>query len=137
MTFGTSAFYRRCDTGFGFLHDSPTFPIYVCKIVVPDMDRDQEGSSTNTCDLCSLSGQLKGKDSGEDPIEKLLRIAEVVYLPWGRTEEPVKCENLTCQELWDKLEKFVDVDWSSKKSSLINLSSKPDEAENKVKEAIR
>ena len=94
-------------------------------------------SSTNSCELCKLSGKLKGNDEGEDPIEQLLKIAEFVFLPWGRTEEPVKCQNLTCQQLWDKLEKFVDVDWSFEKSSLINLSSKPDEAENKVKEAIR
>ena len=94
-------------------------------------------SSTNSCELCKLSGQLKGKDGGEDPIAKLLRIAEVVFLPWGRTEEPVKCQNLTCQELWDKLQKFVEVDWSFKKSSIINLSSKQDEAEEKVEKAIR
>ena len=102
------------------------------KIVIPDM-----ASSTHSCELCKLSGQLKGKIGGEDPIVELLRIAKVVIVPWRRIEEPVNCQNLTCQELWDKLEKFVDVDWSSKKSSLINLSSKPDEAENKVKEAIR
>ena len=94
-------------------------------------------SSTNSCELCKLSGQLKGKDEGEDPIIKLLWIAKVVFLPWRRTEEPVKCQNLTCQELWDKLEKFVDVDWSFEKSSVINLSSKLDEAEEKVEKAIR
>ena len=101
------------------------------------MDRDKEGSSTNACDLCDLSGQLKGKDVGEDPIEKLLRIAEVVFLPWGRTEEPVKCLNLSCQELWDKLQKFVEVDWTFENSSITNLSSKADKAEDKVKDALR
>ena len=94
-------------------------------------------SSTNSCELCKLSGQLKGTDRGEDPIEKLFRIAEVVFLPWGGTEKPVKCQNLTCQQLWDKLQRFIDVDWSFKKSSIINLSSKLDEAEEKVEKAIR
>ena len=94
-------------------------------------------NSTNSCELCKLSGQLKGKDGGEDPIEKLLRIAEVVFLPWGRTEEPVNCQNLTCQELWDKLQKFVEVDWSCENGSFTNLSSKLDEAEKKVMKAIR
>ena len=101
------------------------------------MDRDKEGSSTNACDLCGLSGQLKGKDGGEDPIEKLLRIAEVVFLPWGRTEEQVKYENLTPKELWDKLQKFVELDWSFENSSITDLSSKQDKAEEKVKDALR
>ena len=105
------------------------------KLVIPEMNK--EDSSANACDLCELSGQLKGKDVREDPIEKLLRIAEVVFLPWGSKEEPVKCQNLTCQELWDKLQKFVEVDWSFENSSITNLSSKPDKAEDKVKDAIR
>ena len=94
-------------------------------------------NSTNSCELCKLSGQLKGNDGGEDPIEKLLKIAEVVFLPWGRTEEPVNCQNLTCQQLWDKLQKFVEVDWSFENSSFTNLSSKLDKAEEKVKKAFR
>ena len=103
---------------------------------------DKGDNSGNTCDLCSLSGKLKGQDGGEDPIEKLLRLLEVVFLPWGRKEEPVKCETLTCQELWDKLQKFVEVDWSSEKNSITSLSSKPDKqpdrvAEDKVMEAFR
>ena len=103
--------------------------------LVLDMDNDER--PTNACDLCGLSGQLKGKDGGGDPIEKLLRIAEVVFLPWGRSEEPVKCKNLTCQEIWDKLQKFVDVDWRFYNSSVINMSKKTEKAEDVVKDAIR
>ena len=102
------------------------------KIVIPDM-----ASSTHSCELCKLSGQLKGKIGVKDPIVELLRIAKVVFLPWGGREEPVNCQNLTRQELWDKLERFVD-DWSKfKKSSSTNLSSKLDEAEKKAEKAIR
>ena len=90
-----------------------------------------------TCELCELSGQLKGSDGREDPIEKLFRIAEIVFLPWGHAEEPVNCQNLTCQELWDKLQKFVEIDWSFENSSVTNLSSKLDDAENKVRDAMR
>ena len=94
-------------------------------------------SFTDSCELCELSGQFKGTDGWEDPIEKLLRIAEVVFLPWGRIEEPVKCQNLTCQQLWDKLKQYVEVDWGFENSSITNLSSKLDEAEEKVKKAFR
>ena len=101
------------------------------------MDSDNEESSSNSCELCELSGQLKAPDGGEDPIEKLLRLVGVFFLPWGNTEEPVKCESLTHQELWDKLQKFLEADWSSVNSTFTHLSSKLDKAEEKVGDATQ
>ena len=88
-------------------------------------DMSEEQSPVNTaCPLCELSGQLNIDSTREDPIEKVLRIIEAEYLPWG--EKPVKCQDLNSQALWNSLLRIVQLDWNSEKSNVTNLSSKND-----------
>ena len=73
-----------------------------------------------SCVICGLLGNFDKSDSETDVIEKIVKTADAVFVPWK--DQPIKCDKLDCQELWTKFDSFFDKDWDSKDASFVNLS---------------